>query len=139
MSDFIAYLDTSEVRPGRLEELKTAVAELAAFVELNEPRIISYRVYFSADGSTMSVLHIHPDMASLEFHMKVAGPKFPPMARFVVMRTIEIFGRPSEELVAQLRAKASLLGSGAVIVRDFHAGFARVARDSSTGPGAAAN
>ncbi|MEN8585185.1 hypothetical protein ABFP37_21060 [Burkholderia sp. RS01] len=105
MSDFIAYLDTSDVRPGRLEELKTAVAELAAFVELNEPRIISYRVYFSADGSTMSVLHIHPDMASLEFHMKVAGPKFPPMARFVVMRTIEIFGRPSEELVAQLEPR----------------------------------
>ena len=54
MDDFIAYLDTSDVRPGKLEELKAAMAELAAFVELNEPRIISYRVYFSADGSTMS-------------------------------------------------------------------------------------
>jgi hypothetical protein len=138
MDDFIAYLDTSEVRPGKLEELKAAMAELAAFVELNEPRIISYRVYFSADGSTMSVLHIHPDLASLEFHMKVAGPKFPAMAPFVMMRTIEIFGRPGEELVAQLQAKAKLLGSGAVIVRDFHAGFARLPPEWSTGTGAAA-
>ena len=88
--------------------------------------VISYRVYFSADGSTMSVLHIHPDLASLEFHMQVAGPEFPRMAP-LVMRTIEIFGRPGEDLVAQLQAKAKLLGSGAVIVRDFHAGFARLA------------
>ncbi|MET1063625.1 MAG: hypothetical protein ABWX85_01495 [Arthrobacter sp.] len=40
MGDFIAYLDTSEVRPGKLEELKAAMSELAQFVELNEPRIM---------------------------------------------------------------------------------------------------
>jgi hypothetical protein len=128
MGDFIAYLDTSEVRAGKLEELKAAMAELAAFVEQNEPRIISYCVYFSEDGSIMSVLHFHPDVASLEFHMKVAGPKFPPVAPLVKLRTIEIFGRPTEGLVAQLRAKAQLLGAGSVIVRDLHTGFARFAR-----------
>ena len=78
----------------RRSELKTAMAELAAFVEQNEPRIISYSVCFSEDGSTMSVLHFHPDLASLEFHMKVAGPKFPPVAPLIKMKTIEIFGRP---------------------------------------------
>jgi hypothetical protein len=128
MGDFIAYLDTSEVRAGKLEELKAAMAELAAFVEQNEPRIISYCVYFSEDGSIMSVLHFHPDVASLEFHMKVVGPKFPPVAPLIKLRTIEIFGRPTEDLVAQLRAKAQLLGAGSVIVRDLHAGFARFAR-----------
>ncbi|MBT2551689.1 hypothetical protein [Arthrobacter sp. ISL-5] len=128
MGDFIAYLDTSEVRAGKLGELKAAMAELAAFVAQNEPRIISYCVYFSEDGSLMSVLHLHPDAASLEFHMKVAGPKFPPVAPLIKLRTIEIFGRPTEDLVAQLRAKAQLLGTGSVIVRDLHAGFARFAR-----------
>lgn len=29
MGEFIAYLDTSEVRAGKLEELKAAMAELA--------------------------------------------------------------------------------------------------------------
>jgi hypothetical protein len=126
MGDFIAYLDTSEVRDGKLEDLKHAMAELAEFVELNEPRIISYHVYFSADGANMSVLHLHPDVASLEFHLKVAGPKFPPIAPFIKMQTIEIFGHPTEELVAELQAKANLLG-GSVIVRHLHAGFARLA------------
>jgi len=125
MGDSIAYLDTSDVRAGKLEELKAAMAELAAFVEQNEPWIISYCVCFSEDGSTMSVLHFHPDVASLELHMKVAGPKFRPVAPLVKLRTIEIFGRPTEDLMAQLRAKAELLGAGSVIVRDVHAGFAR--------------
>jgi hypothetical protein len=125
MGGFIAYLDTSEVRAGKLEELKAAMAELAVFVQQNEPRIISYCVCFSEDGSTMSVLHLHPDMASLELHMKVAGPKFPPVASLIQLKTIEIFGRPSEDLLAQLRSKAQLLGTGTVIVRDVHAGFAR--------------
>lgn len=128
MGEFIAYLDTSEVRAGQLEELKAAMAELAAFVEQNEPRIISYCVYSSEEESIMSVLHFHPDVASLEFHMKVAGPKFPPVAPLITLRTIEIFGRPTEDLVAQLRAKAQLLGAGSVIVRDLHAGFARFDR-----------
>ncbi|KRE70365.1 hypothetical protein ASG77_15990 [Arthrobacter sp. Soil762] len=126
MDDFIAYLDTSQVQPGKLEELKAAMADLAAFVDLNEPRIIAYRVYFSADGTTMSVLHVHPDLASLEFHLEVAGPKFPPIAPLIRMQTIEIFGRPTEELVVRLQEKAKLLGSGSVIVRDYHAGFARL-------------
>ena len=130
MDDFIAYLDTSEVQAGKLEELKAATAELAAFVELNEPRILAYRIYFSADGSMMSILHFHPDVASLEFHMQVAGPKFLPIAPFIKLRSIEVFGRPTDELVARLQAKARLLGDdAAVIVRDLHAGFDRLPHD----------
>ncbi len=60
--------------------------------------------------------------------MKVAGPKFPPVAPLTKMKTIEIFGRPSEDLVAQLREKVQLLGTGSVIVHDVHAGFARFTR-----------
>jgi len=37
MAQPIVYLDTSEVKPGRLEELKAAMADLARFVKANEP------------------------------------------------------------------------------------------------------
>ncbi|MBT2596142.1 hypothetical protein [Arthrobacter sp. ISL-72] len=125
MSDFVVYLDTSDVRPGRLGELKAAMTELARFVEANEPRIVAYDVYFSRDGSRMSVLHIHKDIPSLEFHLKVAGPLFRPIAPLVQLLTIEIFGAVNQQLLERLEAKAQLLG-GIVIVRDLHAGFARV-------------
>ncbi len=48
--------------------------ELVELIAANEPRIVAYNVYFSDDGTTMTVVHVHPDSASLERHMQVAGP-----------------------------------------------------------------
>jgi len=127
MSQPIVYIDTSEVRAGRLQELKAAMDDLAKFVEANEPRLLAYNVYFSDDGDRMSVLHINPDSEALEFHMTVAGPKFPPIGEFINMLAIDVYGRPDEALVDRLRRKAALLGSGSVRVHDLHAGFARLA------------
>jgi hypothetical protein len=126
MSQPIVYIDTSEVRPGRLEELKAAMKDLALFVQANEPQLLAYDVYFSDDGTRMSVLHINPDSASLERHMKVAGPKFPPIGEFIRMISIDVYGRPEDGLVEGLQQKAKMLGSGTVRVHDFHAGFTRL-------------
>jgi hypothetical protein len=56
-------------------------------VQANEPQLLAYNVYFSDDGTRMSVLHIYPNSASLERHMKVAGPKFPPIGEFIRLKT----------------------------------------------------
>jgi len=122
----IVYVDTSEVRDGRLNELKAAMDDLTQFVEANEPRLLAYNVYFSDDGTRMTVLHINPDSASLEFHMVVAGPKFPPIGEYINMVAIDVYGRPDDALVERLRQKAELLGSGSVRVHELHSGFARL-------------
>ena len=122
----IVYVDTSEVRDGRLKELKAAMAELTEFVEANEPQLLAYNVYFSNDGARMTVVHINPDSASLAFHMQVAGPKFPPIGEFIHMLTIDVYGHPDDALVDRLRRKAEMLGSGSVRVHELHAGFARL-------------
>jgi len=125
MTDQVVFLDTSEIREGKLEELRRAVAELAEFVEANEPDPISYQVFFSDDGRRMTVLQVHPDSGSMERHMEVAGPVFARFADLLVLRTIDIYGSPSEKVVEQLRRKAELLGTATVVVHDRQAGFAR--------------
>ena len=100
--------------------------DLARFVHANEPQLLAYNVYFNDDGTRMSVLHINPDSASLERHMKVAGPKFPPIGEFIRMLSIDVYGRPDDGLIEGLRQKAVMLGSGTVRVYDLHAGFARI-------------
>ena len=122
----IVYVDTSEVRTGRLKELKAAMVDLSEFVEANEPQLLAYNVYFSDHGTRMTVLHINRDSASLEFHMKVAGPKFPPIGEFINMLAIDVYGNPADALVDRLRRKAELLGTGVVRVHDLHAGFSRL-------------
>jgi len=123
----LVYVDTSDVREGALEELKGAIQELAAFVEANEPRLIAYNVYISDDGSEMTVMHVHADSASLDYHMDVAGPRFGSFAQLVTLSSIRIYGEPSERALGQLHDKARLLGSGDVIVQALHAGFSRFA------------
>ena len=102
--------------------------DLARFVQANEPQLFAYNVYFNEDGTRMSVLHINPDSASLEFHMRVAGPKFPPIGEFIRLLSIDVYGQPDDGLVEVLRQKAEMLGSGTVRVHDLHAGFARMPR-----------
>jgi hypothetical protein len=101
------------------------VAELAEFVETNEADPISYQVFFSDDGRLMTVLQVHPDSASMERHMEVAGPVFARFADLLELHTIDIYGSPSEKVVAQLRRKAELLGTATVSVHDRQAGFVR--------------
>ena len=121
----IMYVDHSEVREGKLDDLKTGIKELAELVEAKEPRIISYSAYFSQGGKRMTVIHIHPDSASLDFHMKVAGPMFARFADYVRLLTINVYGDISEDLLEQLRRKAQMLGNGTVTAHELHAGFAR--------------
>lgn len=125
MSEPIIYIDSSEIREGMFEKLKTAMNELVGFVKANEPRIIAYNVYLTGDGTRMTVVHVHPDSASLEFHMKVAGPAFPKLVEFIKLLTIDVYGEPGDGLVEQLRRKAQMLGNGTVQVHGLHAGFAR--------------
>jgi hypothetical protein len=125
MSETIVYIDRSKIRGGKLEELKLAINEMAELVEANEPQLIAYNVYLNEDGTQMTVVHVHPDSASLECHMKVAGPAFPKFAEFIKLLTIDVYGKPSDDLMEQLRQKARMLGNGTVVVHELQAGFAR--------------
>jgi hypothetical protein len=126
MSKAIVYVDTSEVREGALDELRGAIEELAAFVEANEPQLIAYNAYLSDDGTRLTVVHVHPDAASLEYHMEVAGPIFRKVVELVTLSSVHIYGEVSEKAVKQANEKARLLGRGAPVEASaFIAGFTR--------------
>jgi hypothetical protein len=125
MSKSVIIIDTSEIREGKLADLKEAMTGLAGFVEAHESEIIAYNVYINGDGTRLTVLQIHPDSASAEFHMKVAGSAFPGFAELIRMTGIDIYGDPGHELLEMLKRKARMLGSGTVVVHRLHAGFFR--------------
>ena len=89
--------------------------------------MIAYNVYLKEDGTRMTVVHVHPDCASLEFHMKVAGPFFPKFVRIVKLLSIDVYGKLSNDLLEQVRQKARMLGNGKLLVHERHAGFFRFA------------
>ena len=125
MNSHIYYLDFSIIRPGKLSELKNVVKELVEFVDLKEARLISYNIYFNEEGSQMSLLQIHPDSASLEFHLELGGPIFLKFKDLIQLLTIQIYGEPSENLLKQLHRKAQMLGNAKVTIHNLQAGFSR--------------
>ena len=126
MDEAIVYVDHSEIRPGGVDEVRKRVTELVEFIRAHEPRLSCYGYFIDDRGSSMTVVAVHPDSASLEFHMRVGAPEFRKLADLIDLRSIEIYGTPSETVLGQLDEKARTLGSnGRVVVHQPTAGFAR--------------
>jgi hypothetical protein len=121
----LVYVDTSDVREGALDSLKDAIDELVEFLDAKVPSLISYNVYFSADGSQMTVVHIHPDSASLANHLEVGGPVFRKFADLLTLSSIRVYGEASEKVLRQLQEKARMLGCRDVSIHGQRAGFSR--------------
>jgi len=100
--------------------------ELVEFVDANETQPLLYSVYFNPDNTRMTVLQVHPDSSSMEFHMDVAGSTFRGLSELLTLLRIDIYGMASERLLEQMRAKARMLGNAALAVHERHVGFARL-------------
>jgi hypothetical protein len=126
-SEPIIYIDHCDIRDGRLEELKAGIRHVVDFLDSREPQLMTYGFHIDEEGSRMTVVAVHPDSASLEFHMEIGGPEFRKLADFISLRAIEVYGRPSEKALEQLRQKASALGDGGTVVSTGrYAGFTHV-------------
>lgn len=67
------YVGTYEVSEGRFDDARHSLAEHADFIEANEPRMISFNVYGDEDGGTVSIVQVHADSSSMDFHMKLVA------------------------------------------------------------------
>lgn len=123
----IVYIDRSRIRPGKLAELKEAIDELVEFIRAREPQLLYYGFHLDEDAGRMAVVAVHPDPASVEYHMEVGGPAFRGFAHLIEMEGIEVYGEASGRMLEQLREKAAALGDeGRVVVQHRHAGFERL-------------
>jgi hypothetical protein len=121
----IVYVDTSAIREGKHQELEVAMKDLAAFVEGSMTRVISYGFFLNEDRTQMTVVAVHSDSESLEFHMDTGAAEFRKFADFIDLLRIEVYGAVSDGVRERLHQKARMLGSGTVAVHELYAGFTR--------------
>jgi hypothetical protein len=121
----IVYVDASAIREGRHQELEAAMTDLAAFVEANMPRVISYGFFLDENRTQMTVVAVHPDSESLEFHMDTGAAEFRKFAALIDLLRIEVYGAVSDGVLERLHQKSRMLGSGTVSIHELYAGFAR--------------
>ena len=64
-------VNTFEVKEGSLENLRNYSRRVTELMQAKEPRVIAFHCFLSEDGKEMTTIHVHPDVASMEFHMQV--------------------------------------------------------------------
>jgi quinol monooxygenase YgiN len=103
MSGPVINVFSYSIKPEKQEEARKRISELVDFVETNEPRMIAFHVYLDEDGNTLSIVQVHPDSASMEFHMQVNAKHFATAFDWLD-RSIsqQLFGPISDALAAEL-------------------------------------
>ena len=126
MSGPFIFIATNRLKPGMLDAETARVPGLVDFVYAHEPRVIAFNEYVNEDGTEVAVVQIHPDSASMEFHMGVIAERAAAAYAETVERTIsvQVFGAPSNAVVELLQRQA---GAGVPLsVKPHHlGGFAR--------------
>jgi quinol monooxygenase YgiN len=100
------YMSTWKIKEGRLEDYKQFARELVEHIEAKEPQLIAFNMYFNEDETEMTSIQVHPDAASMDFHLqllaKVIGEdmiEWVDRAGFLESKHIEIYGAPSAKLL----------------------------------------
>ena len=127
MSGPFIFIATNRLKPGAYESELRRVPGLVDFIEAGEPRLLAFNEYINAERTEVTVVQVHPDAASMEFHMGVVGERAAKAYAETLDATtqVQVFGAPSDAVVEMLRAQA-----GAGVPLSVHAehlgGFTRI-------------
>ncbi|MCI0555486.1 MAG: hypothetical protein L0287_31455 [Anaerolineae bacterium] len=116
MSEPLIFISTWRIKEGRLEDYKQFTRRLMEIIEAKEPQLIAFHAFINEDGTEMTSIQVHPDAASMDFHMQVVTQalgeemgEWVKRADFLEPKHIEIYGTPSAGL---LEADRPLVESG---------------------------
>jgi hypothetical protein len=121
----LIFITRHAVKPGRHAHLERLTADFLEFVEANEPRMLALDAYLDDAGDMLTLVQVHPDAESMEFHLQVAGDRIHRAFDVVGNDGVEVYGRPGETT----RGLLEQIGQAGIPV-DVHArrigGFGRV-------------
>jgi hypothetical protein len=86
------FITKHTVKDGRLDDLERLNAEFVEFVAANEPRIHGLNAYLDDTRTRLTLVQAHPDAASMDFHLQVAGDRIHQAFEVVDNDGVEVYG-----------------------------------------------
>ena len=102
---FIA-ITSGRIREGKLAGYRELNAAITARVDEQEPRVIAFHVMLSEDGERFTSVQVHPDVQSMEFHIKVVGDLIKGAGELIQVETFTVLGASNESFDAYMKAMA---------------------------------
>jgi hypothetical protein len=99
MSNPIVFISNQRIKPGKLESYKEYYRQVAEFTEANKPGTVAHLGYLSEDGREATIVHLFPDAAAMEAHMRGIGTIAEKSAEFMELVGWQIYGRPSKAVL----------------------------------------
>ncbi len=103
MGEPVIYVSTWRIKEGKFEEYRKFYAELLKVIQESEPRIIAFHQFANEDGTEITSILVHPDTASMDYHMQVLAEKMGLVAddisevmQFLEPVRIEVYGNPGD-------------------------------------------
>ena len=108
MSQPFIFVSTSRLKPGKLDAYRDYWQEFCRDIESREPRLIAINAYVNETATEVTVVQVHPDVASMQVHMEVARERIgTAYAEFLEATTeIRVFGHLTEEATAMMKQLA---------------------------------
>jgi predicted metallo-beta-lactamase superfamily hydrolase len=125
MSGPFVYVGTFTIKNDRLEQGKKYLTEHCAVVEANEPRLIAFHAFFDEEGRTASVVQVHPDSASMEFHMQVMSEHLADAFDYIEAVVSEQYFGAASDALSEILAKYAEPGVSVTSMPVHAAGFTR--------------
>ncbi len=123
MSEHLIFVGTYAIPEGSFDVFNAANQDMGAFVQAHEPRMISWHTYVNDEHTEATTIMVHPDSASLEYHLQVAGSRVRAGTQMVRTKRIELYGKASEALLTQLRRLSELSGAWPILVKPHLHGY----------------
>ena len=102
----LIFVSTWKIKEGRLDDYKKFAREFMEHVKAKEPQLIAFNMYFNEDETEMTSIQVHPDAASMDFHLQVLAKvigedmiEWIDRADFLAPKQFEIYGTPSAKLL----------------------------------------
>ena len=111
MSEPFIFIGSHRLKEGKLQDFQKSFGELVEVVQANEPRMVAFNGYANDEGTEVAVVQVHPDAASMEFHMQVVREHIEHAYEELLEETtnIQVFGELSDAARGMMQ---HLAGSG---------------------------
>jgi hypothetical protein len=126
MSEPFIFITTHTVKNGRLEDLERLTDEFLTFVHTNEPHLPSIGAYLNDNRDRLTLVQVHRDAESMDFHLRIAGEKIHEALAAVANDSVDVYGTPGE-ITSGLLDQIRMTGVRVTISPNPLAGFNRVA------------
>lgn len=125
MADPIVFISHFRVLDGKADALREMFARVIRQLEAGKPRTTAQLGYLDETRGRMTIVHVFRDAQVMAEHFRGSAERSASAYELFTPDGWEIYGRPSQAILDQMRDEAAAAGVSLVVDPEYVGGFLR--------------